>query len=200
MSARDDYPFHAALEALNAGALSASALDEIDRLRAELAAAEGPLPPWPITAAIDNRDLLDVIAWDDDVPVFRRNEARQAVADFDRALRGDDAQLTFWQPSNRADPRAAAIADRHYNRQKIGAPQFVPPGRCMVLRHDDDALWVTSWPFAEYVQHAWPGAWMNSCFRKEGVELKPSYWQTATNNLEAAAAEMSIPQLFDVPA
>lgn len=41
----------------------------------------------------------------------------------------------------------------------------------MVLRHDDDALWVTSWPFAEYVQHDWAGAWMNSAFRKEGNEV-----------------------------
>lgn len=29
------------------------------------------------------------------------------------------------------------------------------------------ALWVTSWPFAEYVKHDWAGAWVNSCFRKE---------------------------------
>lgn len=41
----------------------------------------------------------------------------------------------------------------------------------MVLRHDDDALWITSWPFAEYVKHEWAGAWMNSAFRKEGPEL-----------------------------
>ena len=31
------------------------------------------------------------------------------------------------------------------------------------------ALWVTSWPFAEYVRHAWPGAWVNSMFRSEGA-------------------------------
>lgn len=74
---------------------------------------------------------------------------------------------TFWSLSYRADPRSRQIADRHYNRQKIGAPQFVPPGRCMVLRHDDDALWVTSFPIADYVQHAWAGAWMNSLFRNE---------------------------------
>jgi hypothetical protein len=74
---------------------------------------------------------------------------------------------TIWTESHRADPRSVAIADRHYNRQKIGSPQFVPPGRCYVLRHEDSALWVTSWPFAEYVRHAWPGAWVNSLFRNE---------------------------------
>lgn len=36
--------------------------------------------------------------------------------------------MTTWLRSDRAAPAARAIADRHYNRQKIGAPQFVPPG------------------------------------------------------------------------
>jgi hypothetical protein len=69
--------------------------------------------------------------------------------------------------SHRADCRALPMADRHYNRQKIGSPQFVPPGRCVVLLRPEQALWVTSWPFAEYVRHAWPGAWVNSLFRRE---------------------------------
>lgn len=74
----------------------------------------------------------------------------------------------LWHISNRADKRALPIADRHYNRQKIGSPQFVPPGRCLVLLTENaDALWVTSWPFAEYVKHAWAGAWVCSCFRNE---------------------------------
>ena len=68
--------------------------------------------------------------------------------------------------SHRADPIACKIADRHYNRQKIGTPQFVPPGRCLVLL-SEGALWVTSWPFAEYTKHAWGGAWINSLFRNE---------------------------------
>lgn len=73
----------------------------------------------------------------------------------------------IWQISHRADPKARVIADRHYNRQKPGTPQFVPPGRCFVLRQKR-AVWVTSWPFAEYVKHAWAGAWVNSCFRRQG--------------------------------
>lgn len=73
-----------------------------------------------------------------------------------------------WALSWRADPVARAIADRHYNRQKIGAAQFVPPGRCLVLTTPGPSLWVTSWPFAEYVKHRWAGAWVNSAFRREG--------------------------------
>lgn len=80
---------------------------------------------------------------------------------------------TPWSLSWRADPLSAAIADRHYNRQKVGAAQFVPPGACLVLRASA-ALWVTSWPFAEYVKHAWAGAWINSTFRREDGDVKAS--------------------------
>lgn len=73
-----------------------------------------------------------------------------------------------WRLSWRADPRARPLADRHYNRQRPGAAQFVPPGRCLVLLTDGaDALWVTSWPIADYVQHAWAGAMVCSLFRRE---------------------------------
>lgn len=77
-----------------------------------------------------------------------------------------------WHQSNRADPLARAVADRHYNRQKPGTPQFVPPGRCCVLYTENSggqALWVTSFPFAEYVKHQWAGAWICSVFRNEGA-------------------------------
>lgn len=72
--------------------------------------------------------------------------------------------------SNRADPAARVIADRHYNRQKIGTPQFAPTGSCVVFLTDcGRAFWITSAPFAEWVKHAWAGAWVNSAFRSEGA-------------------------------
>ena len=77
-----------------------------------------------------------------------------------------------WAPSHRAHTPARILADRHYNRQKIGAPQFVPPGRCVVLLTEcARAVWVTSWPFAQYVKHQWAGAWVNSLFRSEGAGI-----------------------------
>jgi hypothetical protein len=80
-----------------------------------------------------------------------------------------------WRLSHRADPRAAPLADRHYTRQSIGSRQFVAPGRCLVLLTPSaDALWVTSWPYAEYVRHAWAGAWVCSCFRNESSVLSSS--------------------------
>jgi hypothetical protein len=87
-----------------------------------------------------------------------------------------------WCLSNRADKRALPLADRHYNRQKVGSPQFVPPGRCCVfLTENADALWVTSYPFAEYVKHQWAGAWINSCFRNESTILSSELIQDAVS-------------------
>jgi hypothetical protein len=80
--------------------------------------------------------------------------------------------MNAWRLSHRADPRACRIADRHYSRQKPGTRQFVPPGRCVVLHAGSDgheAVWVTSWPFAEFVKHEWAGAWTCSTFRNEGA-------------------------------
>lgn len=80
--------------------------------------------------------------------------------------------MTPWTVSHRADLKSRLLADRHYNRQKIGSPQFVPPGRCFVLYAKTDtgeAFWVSSWPFAQYVRHAWAGAWICSAFRNEGA-------------------------------
>lgn len=82
-----------------------------------------------------------------------------------------------WYVSWRTDRNVRPLADRHYNRQSIGHPNFVPPGRCFVLKtkeldnRERGAYWVTSWPFAQYVRHAWAGAWMNSAFRNEAQHL-----------------------------
>jgi hypothetical protein len=76
-----------------------------------------------------------------------------------------------WALTHRGGPAARALADRHYSRQKIGSPQFVPPGHCLVLLSDSPAYWVTSWPFAEFTKHAWAGAWICSAFRNEGPIL-----------------------------
>lgn len=96
-----------------------------------------------------------------------------------------------WRLSWRAEPAARAIADRHYNRQAPGAPQFVPPGRCLVLKTSDgSAVWVTSWPYAEYVKHAWAGAWVNSLFRNEGSLLSSDLIRWAVAHTRAVWPEV----------
>lgn len=101
------------------------------------------------------------------------------------------APMSHWFLSHRADKRALPLADRHYNRQKIGSPQFLPPGRCFaLLTLNADAVWATSFPFARYVKHRWAGAWMNSIFRNESAILSSDLireavavtrWYHATN-------------------
>jgi hypothetical protein len=89
-----------------------------------------------------------------------------------------------WRLSHRFDRAALPLANRHYNRQKAESPQFVPPGRCLVLLTGcERALWVTSWP--EYAQHAWRGAWMNTLFRNEGAGLSSELIRAAVSATRA---------------
>lgn len=81
-----------------------------------------------------------------------------------------------WIKSFRTDRQCAGFSDRHYSRQTPGSAQFAPPGRCLVLKCLNDegliqALWVTSWPFSEYVRHDWAGSWVCSLFRNESDHL-----------------------------
>lgn len=78
--------------------------------------------------------------------------------------------MMTWHLSHRADPRGKRLADRHYSRQTPESDQFVKPGRCLVL-WQPNALWVTSWPYAEHTKHEWAGAWECSLFRNEGDQL-----------------------------
>lgn len=78
----------------------------------------------------------------------------------------------IWRASWRADPRAKALADRHYSRQNPAADQFMPAGSCAVFYAETAtgrAVWGTSWPLAEWVKHEWAGAWVCSIFRNEGA-------------------------------
>lgn len=100
-----------------------------------------------------------------------------------RAKRGSPRIAQPWHLSWRTDPQVRPLADRHYNRQSVGAQDFVPPGRCLVLKTVPvDAYWITSWPFAEFVKHQWAGAWINSAFRREHGAL------LASEMIEAAVA------------
>lgn len=88
-------------------------------------------------------------------------------------LCAEGPEAMIWTKTHRRDCDVVPLADRHYNRRKHGSPQFAPPGRCLVLRHGDPvcAFWITSWPFAQFVRHAWAGAWVCSAFRRESGPL-----------------------------
>lgn len=102
------------------------------------------------------------------------------------------AQFMPWRISWRAQRAAAALADRHYNRQSPGHRQFVPPGGCCALLSAcAQAVWVTSTPLPQYVKHEWPDAWVNTLFRNEGSDLSSS--------LITAAVAASLAVLGDPP-
>jgi len=94
-----------------------------------------------------------------------------------------------WMRSNRFDKDVLPLADRHYNRQKPGSPQFAPPGSCLVLKTPElDALWITSWQ--KYVLHAWKGAWVCSLFRNESPHLSS---ELVTEAVAATCAHYGAP-------
>jgi len=76
-----------------------------------------------------------------------------------------------WRRTNKFDSRAAALADRHYSRRTVGSPQFMPPGRTLVLMTEGgDAVWGTHWPRADLTLDGLD-AWRCSIFRNEGSGL-----------------------------
>lgn len=76
-----------------------------------------------------------------------------------------------WRLADRYDRGGARLADRHYSRQTHGSPQFVPPGKLLVLRAEG-AVWATV--MQKHVKHAWPGAWNCTIFRNENRALLSS--------------------------
>jgi hypothetical protein len=63
-----------------------------------------------------------------------------------------------------------------------------------------DAFWITSWPFAEYVKHAWAGAWVCSAFRNEGKTLSSDLIRdavAATRNYYPETPELGMVTFVD---
>ena len=79
-----------------------------------------------------------------------------------------------WIRVKKCDPRALALADRHYSRRQIGAPQFMPPGQTVVLLSPlADALW--GWwrpdPASGIVALNGLDGWTCTVFRNESLVL-----------------------------
>jgi len=82
-----------------------------------------------------------------------------------------EVETGAWRRTTKFDRRAAALADRHYSRRTVGSPQFMPPGRTLVLITEaGDAVWGTHWPDAALTLDG-IDAWRCSIFRNEGPLL-----------------------------
>jgi hypothetical protein len=108
-----------------------------------------------------------------------------------------------WTLSHRADADVVPLADRHYNRQHVGAPQFCPPGPAIVFKIKAagvvKAFWCSANPDARYVKHAWAGAWMCTAFRNEGAGLSSELIRQAVAMTRAVAADKASWQFGNVP-
>lgn len=73
--------------------------------------------------------------------------------------------LHRWRQVKRTDARARALADRHYSRQTVGAPDFMASGKTFVLlSRDEQAIWGA----IENLDPAGNRCWRVSIFRREG--------------------------------
>ena len=75
------------------------------------------------------------------------------------------APAGHWWRVSRNDPRARDLADRHYSRQTVGAPEFMANGRTFVLLTVDARA---VWGVIENLDPAGRRRWRCSIFRNEG--------------------------------
>jgi hypothetical protein len=87
----------------------------------------------------------------------------------------DDRIVTeYWQRVGKFDPRTANLADRHYNRRKVGSPQFMPPGQTLILlSHDEQAVfgWWRPHPASGIPSINGLDGWTCTIFRNESPVL-----------------------------
>jgi hypothetical protein len=79
-----------------------------------------------------------------------------------------------WVRVTKFDRAGCALADRHYSRRKVGAPQFMPPGQTVVLVTSDGAAVFGWWrpdPASGIVAMNGLDGWTCTIFRNEGDEL-----------------------------
>lgn len=101
----------------------------------------------------------------------------------------------YWHRVDHSDPRALAMADRHYSRQAPGTPEFIGSGEKIALLHflDDGtpaALWASHRPApGKAVRYDGLDAWACTMFRvehrtalaseliREAVAITSGLWQ-----------------------
>lgn len=98
-----------------------------------------------------------------------KRAARMNLALFDMGGR--------WHQVRRDDPRARALADRHYSRQTVGAKDFMASGITLVLLTDDDRA---VWGCIENLDPVGNVRWRCSIFRNEGAGLSSELVLEAT--------------------
>src|SRR5262249_10124142 len=79
-----------------------------------------------------------------------------------------------WCLAHKASLAACLLADRHYSRRKVGAPQMMPPGQTLVLlTPNEDAVfgWWRPHPRSGLAAMNGLAGWTCTIFRNEGSAL-----------------------------
>lgn len=100
-----------------------------------------------------------------------------------------------WQRVTKFDPRACALADRHYSRRKPGSGQFMPPGQTLVLLSADAAAVFGWWrPHPDSGLKSMNGldGWTCTIFRNEGCVIAHS------SDLILGAEQALLAEGFDI--
>ncbi|MBX3205091.1 MAG: hypothetical protein KF764_08475 [Labilithrix sp.] len=86
----------------------------------------------------------------------------------------------IWRVGSKADAVGRALADAHYSRRKVGAPQFMPPGETLVLvAFDGSAVfgWWRPHPASGLRSMNGLDGWTCSIFRYErGLSVGEAVW------------------------
>jgi hypothetical protein len=101
-----------------------------------------------------------------------------------------DIGLGCWwlAESGKFDPVGARLADRHYSRRTVGAPQFMPPGQTIVLiGHDMRSVfgWWRPHPDAGITAMNGLDGWTCTIFRNEGSVLSSELVLDAERAIQA---------------
>lgn len=108
--------------------------------------------------------------------------------------------MTCWVKVSKRDPRACALADRHYSRRKPGSGQFMPPGQTIVLLSADEASVYGWWrPDPRSGIRAMNGldGWTCTIFRKEGPGIASEMILEAERFIADCGPDGLITYVFD---
>ncbi len=108
---------------------------------------------------------------------------------------GPDGNLCpVWLGINETGTLNARVARDNDDERHLAPLQLSFIDRCVRLWSNPGELVLT--PFAGIGSELYQSVKLGR--RAVGIELKPSYWQTAVNNLTGLEADMATPQLFDI--
>lgn len=99
----------------------------------------------------------------------------------------------LWMRTTKFDRDACALADRHYSRRKVGAPQFMPPGETIVLlTAAKDAVfgWWRPHPSSGIRSMNGLDGWTCTIFRNEGPVLSSTLVRAAEDFLRETGSTL----------